>query len=122
MTIGDNIKKYRQSINMSQESLAKRLNVTQQAVDSWERLKTTPRKKTIDKLSKIFNITPNDLFGYVDKQKDKRPADANKFLAHTEVLFDGEIHSLTPDDKQKIREALEYIYYRAKARNKRKKD
>lgn len=80
MSIGQNIKKYREAANMSQEALAKQLNVTQQAIDSWERLSVSPRKKTIDKLSQILHVTPNELFGYneYDKLADPNLPKLNK--------------------------------------------
>lgn len=121
MSIGKNIRKYRETANMSQESLARQLNVTQQAVDSWERALVNPRKKTIDKLASIFNVTPNELFGYENTQEDKRPKDLAKFLNQTEVMFDGEMHSLNEDEKKELKTALEFVFYKAKERNKRKK-
>ena len=122
MSIGQNIKKYREAANMSQETLARRLNVTQQAIDSWERLSVSPRKKTIDKLSEIFNVTPNELFGYEHKKAVKQPKDLANFLEKTEIMFDGETYKLNSESRQKLRNALEFAFYEAKKMNKRKKD
>ncbi|WP_432748345.1 helix-turn-helix domain-containing protein [Pectinatus frisingensis] len=64
MSIGENIKRIREKKNISQYALAKELGISQQSVAQWELSKTSPRKKTIEKLAKILDVTPNQLFGY----------------------------------------------------------
>lgn len=63
MSIGITIRKLREKNNLSQEDLAKKLGMTQQAIDAWERSVSNPRKTTIDKLSNIFNVSSSILFG-----------------------------------------------------------
>lgn len=63
MSIGITIRKLREKNNLSQEDLAKKLGMTQQAIDAWERSVSNPRKTTIDKLSTIFNVSSSILFG-----------------------------------------------------------
>ena len=48
--------------------------------------------------------------------------DLAKFLNKTEVLFDGDTYSLSEEDQQKLRSALEFVFWDAKRQNKRKKD
>ena len=52
--------------------------------------------------------------------EEKKPADLEKFLNQSEVMFDGEVMKLDEEDRQEIRNALEFIFYKAKKKNKRK--
>lgn len=70
MNIGNNIKRLRESRGMSQYALANLIGVSQQSIDQWERGKSAPRKKNMDKLATLFHVTPNDLFG-IYEQNDK---------------------------------------------------
>ena len=54
-----------------------------------------------------------------EEHKEKKPKDLQKFLDQQEIMFDGV--PLTDDDKEKIRKALEIIFWDAKQKNKRKK-
>ena len=62
MNIGNMIRIHREKLNISQEALAKQLNVSQQAVDRWENGGVVPRNKSIEKMLKLFNISRNELF------------------------------------------------------------
>ena len=48
--------------------------------------------------------------------------DLAKFLNKTEVMFDGDTYNLSEEDQQKLRNALEFVFWDAKRQNKRKKD
>ena len=48
--------------------------------------------------------------------------DLAKFLNKTEVMFDGDTYNLSEEDQQKLRSALEFVFWDAKRQNKRKKD
>ena len=49
MSIGSNIRMYREAKGWSQEKLAEKLDVTFQAVSSWERDEYKPEFKQIDR-------------------------------------------------------------------------
>lgn len=57
------LKEYRISLNMTQSEVAKHMNITQSAYSLWELGKRVPDAHQLLKLSKLFNCTPNDLFG-----------------------------------------------------------
>ena len=70
MTLGDNIFKYRKSINMTQIELAKKMKASQPNVYRWEKNLVTPSIETLKKLSKILNISVDGLlFSEQDKKK-----------------------------------------------------
>ncbi len=56
MNIGTNIKELRQQQNVTQESLAKYLNVSMQAVSKLERCLSLPQIKQITYISKFFYV------------------------------------------------------------------
>lgn len=59
--IAKNIKKYRTSLNMSQEFIAEKLYVTRQTVSSWENGRTRPDIDTLCRLAEIFGISVEDI-------------------------------------------------------------
>ena len=58
MTIGDKIKRKRQEFNYTQEKLAELLGVTWKTVYRWEKCVAVPRHDMLQKLAKIFNVSP----------------------------------------------------------------
>src|SRR5574344_3156494 len=61
MNIGTKIINLRKNKNLSQEGLAEKLGVTRQTISKWELEETTPDIKQAKELSKIFNISLDEL-------------------------------------------------------------
>lgn len=61
MNINEKILLLRKKAGLSQESLAEKLNVTRQTVSNWELGQTTPDILQAKELSKIFNVSLDDL-------------------------------------------------------------
>lgn len=59
--LSDNIRNLRKNNNMSQDDLAERLGVSRQSVSLWENGQTQPTVENIIALTKIFNVTANEL-------------------------------------------------------------
>ncbi len=59
--LNENIKKYRDKYGFSQEDLAKKLNVTSQAVSKWETNESTPSLETLILMAKIFYTSIDEL-------------------------------------------------------------
>ncbi len=59
--VSKNIKRLRAAANITQQELADRLNVTRQAVSSWENGKNQPDIQTIEELAKIFDVTVEEV-------------------------------------------------------------
>lgn len=120
MSIGENIKKLREERNISQYALAKMLGISQQAIDQWERSKTSPRRKTLEKISSMFNVSVDEIFnGSSNSSINKKPKDLIKLLENEEYTLNGEI--VNQEDKEKIKRVIEALYWDAKEKNKRKK-
>lgn len=63
MTFGETLKKLRQRKNLSQDDLAKLLNVKQYVISSWEIGRSEPNIEQIKFLSTYFNIPTDYLLG-----------------------------------------------------------
>ena len=63
-----NIKKLRFDHKMSQEELAKRVDVTQASVSAWETGKTVPDNQTANMLASLFGVTLDFIY---DKTEEK---------------------------------------------------
>lgn len=66
------IKEIRQEKKLSQKDLAKKLNISQQAISLYEKGDREPKLETWEKLADFFGVSVPYLQGYVDvKDKDK---------------------------------------------------
>lgn len=63
MTLGNTIAYYRKQRGLTQEALAQRLEVTNQAVSKWESDQCCPDILLLPKMADIFEITIDELFG-----------------------------------------------------------
>ena len=63
MNIGKNILNLRKGANLSQEQLAEKMGVTRQTISNWELDESSPDLKQGKELSKIFNVSLDDLTG-----------------------------------------------------------
>ena len=59
--IGHQIQKLRKSKNMSQEKLAEKLGVSRHSISNWEREVSNPELKTMLEITKLFNVSLNQL-------------------------------------------------------------
>ena len=78
MELGNKIIKLRKREKLSQESLADKLNVTRQTISNWELNITKPDINQIKKISKIFNISIDELLENELKSNDKKKAVSNE--------------------------------------------
>lgn len=73
MTLGNKIAQYRKSLNMTQDALATRLGVTNQAVSKWESDICCPDVMLLPKIADIFGSTIDALFGRESRPKNEEP-------------------------------------------------
>ena len=64
----DKFKKLRLKNDYTQSELAKKLNVSQPTIASWEAGKRIPKWKNIKKIAEIFNVSPESL---IDEMEEK---------------------------------------------------
>lgn len=63
MEIGNKIQELRKKENLSQEQLAEKIGVARQTISKWELGETSPDLKEAKELSKIFNVSLDELVG-----------------------------------------------------------
>ena len=94
MTLGAQIALLRKQKNITQEALAQRLGVTNQAVSKWESEQCCPDVTLLPKLADIFGISMDELFGRsAPGNQSKLPEDGTLRI----VLFQGN-HRLTDQE------------------------
>lgn len=72
MELNKQIKKYRKLLNLSQEELAEKVFVTRQTISNWENNKSYPDIHSLLLLSKIFNVSLDQLIkGDIDIMKEE---------------------------------------------------
>ncbi|MEC6748151.1 helix-turn-helix transcriptional regulator [Marinilactibacillus sp. XAAS-LB27] len=72
MKLGNQIKKYRNKENLSQEELAERIYVSRQTISNWENERSYPDVHNLLLLSVLFSVSLDELVkGDVSKMKDE---------------------------------------------------
>lgn len=66
MTLGEQIKTYRQKAGMSQEKVAELVGVSRQAVTKWEMNRSSPNTENLFRLAEIFSISVEQLLSSED--------------------------------------------------------
>ncbi len=120
----------RKKNNLTQEGLAKKLNVSKQTVGSWERGRTEPSIDIINELSTILNTTTDYLLGKTEKKywelNKKEEKDVGKQI---EKMIDGIENEgdlnfygepLTDKDRELLSSALEIGLRMSKEKAKKK--
>ncbi len=74
MSLGNNIKKYRRELGITQEELAGILCVTSQAVSKWESGAGLPDITQVIPLAQALNVTTDALFGFNPDSYDQKLA------------------------------------------------
>lgn len=83
LNIGERIIQLRKQFNLSQDELAKKINVSRTIIGNYERNTNTPSIEVLVKIAKTFNVTVDYLIGEgelssYDKEVIKRIEDIDK--------------------------------------------
>jgi transcriptional regulator with XRE-family HTH domain len=87
------LKDERKKLGLSQDDLAHKLNISRQSISKWEREKGYPNIETLIELSRLFNITVDELLKGDDHLKDKIIEDGKR-LKHPMLFNLGELVGL----------------------------
>lgn len=72
MNLGEQIKKYRTELSLSQDKLAEKLFVSRQSISNWENDKTYPDIRSLLLLSEVFSVSLDKLVkGDVEMMKNE---------------------------------------------------
>lgn len=82
--VSKNMKKIRNELGMTQQEVADRLNVTRQAVSSWENGKNHPDLATLENIARVYDVELEELIYGKKKQAQQRD---RKTLIIRAVIF-----------------------------------
>lgn len=119
------LKQLRENKGLTQAELAKLVDISASSIGMYEQGRREPSQEVLLQFADFFNVSVDYILGR-DKSstkashspKDQR--DLSEFLNNTEIMFDGELHQLDDEDREKLRHALEFVFWQAKEKNKRK--
>lgn len=106
-TIKNKIKEQRLLLELNQEELGKRLNVSKQTISGWENGYRTPDLDMIDKLSNFFGCTTDYLLGKTDDPNTEVVNITYGDKPLTFKLAKGTKKELSQEDIQKMIDKLE---------------
>ena len=88
MEIGNQIKKYRAELKLSQEELADKIFVTRQTISNWENEKNYPDVKSLVMLSNLFGISLDQLVkgDLEEMKKQMKESDLKEFYKQGAVM------------------------------------
>lgn len=69
---GKNLRRIRESKNLTLKQLAEKLNITFQSVEKWEKGATMPNGKRLIELVEVLNISQNDLYRVENTVEDNQ--------------------------------------------------
>ena len=135
MSIGEKIKEARKAAGLTQMELAKKTRLSRSYIGDIEKDRYNPSLSTLELIAKATDTslsvlvrneeqstTPTDHYDTTSPHSKRDLNDLAKFLNKSEVMFDGDTYNLSEEDQQKLRNALEFVFWDAKRKNKRKKD
>ena len=108
MDIGKNIRRLRKQRGMSQEELARELDVSRAAVTQWETGWSKPRMGTIERLSAFFGVSKSEI---IDGPSAALPANASPVYSSGEatvpLLTLGRVHAGSLTDEEEAEHRVE---------------
>ena len=105
--IGERILSLRLKFNITQEELAKKLNIKRQTIHKYENnIIKNIKYETIVKLAKIFNTTPEYLLGLDDNDNENEDIviSQEKLTKHNMAFFKAK--DISDEDKKKMIESI----------------
>lgn len=94
MSIGDNIKKWREHRNLKQSELAEMLGVSDKTVSSWEINRTEPKMGMVEKISSALHCKKTDIIGIDDVSDESYYLNEETREIAQEVFENPELRSL----------------------------
>lgn len=89
MTLGENIKKRREELKLSQEYVAEQLGVSRQAVSKWETGQSEPTAGNLIQLADVFEINLSELVNPHKNDKEQSPFEKKQDEKKSPTLFFG---------------------------------
>ncbi|MDD5701106.1 MAG: helix-turn-helix transcriptional regulator [Dehalococcoidales bacterium] len=88
MKIGEKIKKFRKTQDVTQEKLAEYLSISYQAISKWENGTALPDITLVPSLANFFGVSTDDLFAMDEKVSDEKTKEYETEYARLNTLGD----------------------------------
>lgn len=109
----ENLRKYRIQAGLKQEDLAQRLGKSKSVISNWERGENRPDAETIAKICAILNVTPNEILGWDEIEKEENePQTEEKDDITVAAHIEGE--NLTEEEQKEIENFIQYVLSKRK--------
>ncbi len=121
-TVGERLKQLRLSKKMTQEALAKKLGVSISTVGMYERGQRNPDNEMLIKISKVFNISIDNLLGVRELSNEATDIITEmkeRIMGSEEIMLNGV--PMTMEDREKLLDAIE-VATRVMLAEKQKRD
>ncbi|MDA3973254.1 helix-turn-helix domain-containing protein [Enterococcus thailandicus] len=116
------IKELRNQHGLTQSELAKKMNVSQQTIGSWEVGRAEPNSDALNKLADLFDVTTDYLLGRnqtPDWANEDDLVELDKLLeSNVNMAYGGE--TLTPEEKQRVKDVMTGLFWEFRKRDKEK--
>ena len=119
MSVGDNIRRCRKEKGWTQARLAQELQVSQQMIGQFEKSKNPPKIETIEKIALALSVSPIDLIGVEQWEKEKIAGLAKD--GYTATFTKQEFEELQESVENGAKETLERLFYKRALEQQHKK-
>lgn len=115
MTLGEKIKFNRNKLNLSQEDLANKCNLSRNAIYNYENNKRTPTISTLISIAEILDISPSDLIDDIDNPTTNIYADKiemNEAIKHYIDITANADNSISKQHELDMKEQYEKYFFK----------
>lgn len=115
MTLGEKIKFNRNKLNLSQEDLANKCNLSRNAIYNYENNKRTPTISTLISIAEILDIPPSELIDDIDSPTNNIYADKiemNEAIKHYIDITDNADNSISKQHELDMRKQYEKYFFK----------
>lgn len=115
MTLGEKIKFNRNKLNLSQEDLANKCNLSRNAIYNYENNKRTPTISTLISIAEILDIPPSELIDDIDNPTTNIYADKIEMNEAIECYIDiteNADNSISKQHESDIKEQYEKYFFK----------
>lgn len=115
MTLGEKIKFNRNKLNLSQEDLANKCNLSRNAIYNYENNKRTPTISTLISIAEILDIPPSDLIDDIDNPTTNIYADKigmNEAIDYYIDITENAANSINKQHELDMKEQYEKYFFK----------
>lgn len=115
MTLGEKIKFNRNKLNLSQEDLANKCNLSRNAIYNYENNKRTPTISTLISIAEILDIPPSELIDDIDSPTNNIYADKiemNEAIKHYIDITENADNSISKQHELDMKEQYEKYFFK----------